>query len=337
MAVGERAPAARGDSAGLWRVAAQTTDLEEIQDAVQRALGPHKLGPTSGVRSVDAVGRVAEIGRLRLVRLRYGADVAIEPDASTLDSVLVEMPLSGHSEVSSGGRSVMSTPSLATVLTPHLRTRLTYSDDCEKLIVRIERDRLARHWLALTGRELRAPLEFDLGFSLATAGGGDWLRLVRSMQEAFDQGSVLLGSPLIAGQYEQLVMTTLLMAQRHNMSEVLQQPVSAAAPHYVKLAEDHIEAHLDQPFTMAELAAVSGVSARSLQTGFQRYRGTTPMDHIRARRLERVHDELLAADPRASSVTDVAMRWGFGHLGKFAQAYRRRFDERPSETLRRLR
>jgi AraC-like DNA-binding protein len=69
----------------------------------------------------------------------------------------------------------------------------------------------------------------------------------------------------------------------------------------------------------------------------QRYRGTTPMDHIRARRLERVHDELLAADPLATSVTDVAMRWGFGHLGKFAQAYRRRFDERPSETLRRLR
>ena len=105
----------------------------------------------------------------------------------------------------------------------------------------------------------------------------------------------------------------------------------------MKRAEAYIEAHLDEPLSIAELAAIAGVSARSLQTGFQQFRGTTPMAHLRALRLKRAHDELLAADPQRTSVTDIAMRWGFSHLGKFAVAYKQRFGESPRDTLGRWR
>jgi AraC-like DNA-binding protein len=33
------------------------------------------------------------------------------------------------------------------------------------------------------------------------------------------------------------------------------------------------------------------------------------------------------------SITDIAMSWGFSHLGRFAIAYRRRFGETPRATL----
>jgi AraC-like DNA-binding protein len=33
-------------------------------------------------------------------------------------------------------------------------------------------------------------------------------------------------------------------------------------------------------------------------------------------------------------VADVAFRWGFGHLGRFAEKYRERYGELPSETLK---
>jgi len=48
-----------------------------------------------------------------------------------------------------------------------------------------------------------------------------------------------------------------------------------------------------------------------------------------------VHRELRRADPSNTRVADVANEWGFWHMGQFVADYRRRFGERPSETLRR--
>ena len=45
--------------------------------------------------------------------------------------------------------------------------------------------------------------------------------------------------------------------------------------------------------------------------------------------------ELLEAADQNTRVTTVAMRWGFGHLGQFAAAYRERYGELPSTTLQR--
>jgi transcriptional regulator GlxA family with amidase domain len=56
---------------------------------------------------------------------------------------------------------------------------------------------------------------------------------------------------------------------------------------------------------------------------------------LKSIRLERAHAELESPDAPAS-VTGVALKWGFVHLGRFAQDYRRRFGRLPSETLRRV-
>jgi transcriptional regulator GlxA family with amidase domain len=85
---------------------------------------------------------------------------------------------------------------------------------------------------------------------------------------------------------------------------------------------------------VAELAAASSTSVRSLQESFRRSLGTSPMKYLRDLRLEQVHKELVAAEPGPVTVTEVATRWGFVHLGRFAAAYRQRFTERPSDTIR---
>jgi transcriptional regulator GlxA family with amidase domain len=89
------------------------------------------------------------------------------------------------------------------------------------------------------------------------------------------------------------------------------------------------------PWTVAELAAAVALSVRSLQEGFRRSLDTTPMAYLRRLRLERVRQELSDAEPGTARVTEVATRWGFVHLGRFAAAYSRAFGERPSATLRR--
>ena len=102
----------------------------------------------------------------------------------------------------------------------------------------------------------------------------------------------------------------------------------------VRRAIDAIQAEPGRAYTVTTLAEIAGVSRRSLQQAFQQYVGVAPMAYLRQVRLARVHDELRAAAPAEVSVTDVAYRHGFVHLGRFAGAYRSRYGRSPSETLR---
>jgi transcriptional regulator GlxA family with amidase domain len=57
------------------------------------------------------------------------------------------------------------------------------------------------------------------------------------------------------------------------------------------------------------------------------------MAHLRRVRLERVHADLLAADPDRTTVGAVAARWGFADPGRFARQYREVYGRAPSATL----
>jgi transcriptional regulator GlxA family with amidase domain len=81
------------------------------------------------------------------------------------------------------------------------------------------------------------------------------------------------------------------------------------------------------------MAHVSGVSLRRVQEGFRQYVGASPRECLLGIRLERVRDELRRAE-NSRTVTEIAMRWGFTHTGRFAIAYRRKYGETPSQTLR---
>ena len=70
---------------------------------------------------------------------------------------------------------------------------------------------------------------------------------------------------------------------------------------------------------------------RTLLKHFKDHHGVSPMHHWRNRRFARVREALQRARDDAS-VTDVAMAWGFYHLGRFAIEYTRRFGESPRDT-----
>ncbi|WP_220036780.1 helix-turn-helix transcriptional regulator [Curtobacterium sp. MCBD17_021] len=114
-------------------------------------------------------------------------------------------------------------------------------------------------------------------------------------------------------------------------------PAELLHPRQAKLraAVEHIHAHPEDPITIADLARVAGLSVRSVQESFRRTFGVSPLTYLRQVRLDRVHEELLARDPRTVSVGQVATRWGFAHLGRFSAAYAERFGEYPKQTLRR--
>ncbi len=87
---------------------------------------------------------------------------------------------------------------------------------------------------------------------------------------------------------------------------------------------------------VADLARAAGVSVRTVYRASARQLGAPPMTRLRRSKLHHVRRTLLAGAP-GETVTSVATEWGFSHLGRFSEFYRREFGESPSETLRRAR
>ncbi|MEV0042465.1 helix-turn-helix domain-containing protein [Nocardia rhamnosiphila] len=68
--------------------------------------------------------------------------------------------------------------------------------------------------------------------------------------------------------------------------------------------------------------------------GFRGALGEIPHQYLLRIRRERVHRELLAAEPTdGRTVSEIAMRWGFFHPGRFASRYKVIHGAMPSATL----
>jgi transcriptional regulator GlxA family with amidase domain len=126
----------------------------------------------------------------------------------------------------------------------------------------------------------------------------------------------------------------MLLATDHRYRDELDRAGPRTTPRTVKRAVDAMRAQPERPFTVAELADLSGVSVRALQAAFRRHIGMTPMAYLRDLRLHRANAELATVDRAGSTVAEVAYRCGFFHLGRFAAAYRAKYGVSPSRTLR---
>jgi transcriptional regulator GlxA family with amidase domain len=214
---------------------------------------------------------------------------------------------------------------------------MRWSAGCDQMALRIDRCAVELELSRMLRREIDAPIAFDVGIHLATGAATGWATTLRFVLDEIRRGSTSIGHPLVRSRVEQLLIDQLLLAQRHNYAEALETGHRPARPPTVRRAMELIQARAAEPLTVPTLADLVGVSVRSLQQGFHDYLGTTPLEYLREVRLARARDDLLAAAERddGTSVTDVAYRWGFGHLARFAGYYKHRYGELPSETLRR--
>ena len=110
--------------------------------------------------------------------------------------------------------------------------------------------------------------------------------------------------------------------------------VTSPLPRGVRRALDAMRANIGHAWRLTELAAIAGTSGRTLQRQFLAFVGKTPRVVLREIGLECARRELLQGRPGAK-IMDVALRSGFPHFGRFSIAYRRRYGETPSQTLKR--
>ena len=78
-----------------------------------------------------------------------------------------------------------------------------------------------------------------------------------------------------------------------------------------------------------------GLSERNLQLHFKESLGMSPKMWYRQLALTRVRSDLISHEAKPGVVAEIAVKYGFDHLGRFSQDYRKAFGELPSTTIRR--
>ena len=305
-----------------------SVDLDETRERVGQVMKPHRLTVVGRSQHLNSTMDHIAFGEVSLSRLRYGADVEIQPGRLD-DFFLVQMPLSGRARIQCGKQTIDSSPAMASVLNPCDDTTMRWMADSDQMLLRISRSLVERTLSVHLGRPLQDAIRFGVGFHWCAS--AVWMNLLTYLLTCATQGRELWPHRLVVSHVEQLVAATLLSVQPHSYSQSAPARGGPVLPRHVRKARDYLDSHAHESIRVEQLAQLTGVSVRSLYAGFKAFSGVSPMQYLKQLRLERARAELLAG---ASNVSAVALQWGFGHLGRFSSDYRARFGETPSESLR---
>jgi AraC-like DNA-binding protein len=249
------------------------------------------------------------------------------------DCYYVNYSASGSMHARHRRHSVDVTPGRGAVYNPVGPVTMTTSDGYGSYAVRIGRRAVNETLEEQVGHPVPPDPVLEPHIDLHSSSGRRWDRLVRLLCDEARATSSVLSHPMIAAPLHDAVITGFVHATEHRWREALGRPARCWSRTPVRRAVEAMRSDPAHPFTPASLARLAGASTRTLHDGFRRHLDTTPMAYLRLVRLERAHADLRAAGPRGTTVAAVAHRWGFSHVSRFSQAYRRVYGRLPGATL----
>ena len=305
-----------------------TSQPEEATEFLARLYGDHALNVVHGPE-LNLHMRGFDFESLHIGVIRYGAPaVAVMQSArpmwvfSYLRSGSLSRGLNGH-VFQAGDAGVNAPDDLRAV---HM------SSDMEIVNLRVYDGDLNNACRAMIGSDLSHPLRFA---TEAPAGVSQAYTLMRLIDRF---AAMPLYQHAAARQLERdlksAALLELLLAWPNSYTTYLDD--QAALPASTQNARDYIHAHAADLPTVTEIAQACKVGVRALSRGFEKHLGISPQQYMIQHRLDQVRQEILQVRD-VTTVTTIAFKWGFLHLGTFAARYRDRFGELPSETLRRSR
>ena len=315
-----------------------TDSVDGAADEIGRIFCPHRLTPARGPSSeFFALHNSADVGGLSVNYVAYGGAVSIDPGCLER-FFLLQIPVRGRAWVQTASRDVAAAPgSGASLLSPTLPTRMSWESDCAQIILLVERRLLEQRAAALSGQPVRA-IEFEPAVDLCSGNN----RALQSQVMEFVDLAERLGpqrqlSPIAAANLRETLLGSLLNGLRHSATDAMDKfgGRSEALPRSVQRAREFLNAHADEPLDLVELAEAAGTGIRALQLGFRRHFGTSISQMLLDIRLAHLNNRLTGASPDAR-ITDIAFELGFTHLSRMANAYRTKFGETPSATMRRM-
>lgn len=329
-------PALSLDLSALQRRPVFTSDARvDSHDMVAREFSDHGLKWCKG--AVETSLSKVRIRQLQVFMLQYGAEVEIRPRPFD-DFVLVHLSLSGVAQMVSDGVPIQLSAGSAALIAPRRDLQMRWQQGARQLILKVP-CQLLRAWAPeslVNDTCFMHPL-----LPLSQVQGQQWHFLMQSLLHVSQQTVESAAHDRWVDHMESNVALFLAScAQAMPLSSPatqapLAQPTGSSAVAISDLGRlDRLEAYmrsrLSAPVALEDLARAAGVSVRGLNMLCQRHHGESPMTLLRNRRLDAVRARL--SERPGQCVTDAALEFGFGHLGRFSSYYRERFGELPSQT-----
>lgn len=299
-------------------------DPFRVSDYVNQHIGSHGIR-LPRIRHSDASLSHRSFSSLDLCRISYGSSVRVI--SSGLKTCYhLQVLLKGHCLWRGYGEEHYFSPGGLLLINPNDPADLTYSNDCEKFIVKIPNSALER---ACSDNHWKIPNEgirFSHRHSLQQLGG-----FASLLDLICDESERVNSTPRVREYFTGLITTKLLELLENNIEREIFREGGESFERVIQF----IEENLKKSITLEQLSEIARMSQRSLYNLFEKHTNTTPKNYIRRRKLEIIHAYLSDPGNNVRSITEVALDYGFLHLGRFADNYRDAFGELPSVTLRR--
>ncbi|MFC7306225.1 AraC family transcriptional regulator [Streptomyces monticola] len=307
---------------------------EETRLAIARHYADVRFRMIGAAEDLRTSLELIDLGSVSVSEISYGIDLRF--DFEDAGAYIVTWAKRAGYAVSYGreATTVLATADRATCFDPVGSASVDWGRECHAIAVRADKLALHRQLESLLGRPVHRRVRFAPSMDIARGPGRSWARLARWSLWEKDVPHGLLQQPIIARRLEQTLLEGLLLAADHQYREALDAPPPTMRPAAVKRVMDVVRENPAEPYDAARLAEIAQVGLRTLQEAFRRHVGLSPMAYVQEVRLQQVRLQLRVAAPGTVRVSDVAYQWGFAHLGRFAQRYRARFGESPSQTLR---
>lgn len=310
---------------------ASTSDPDEAQAILSRELSNLQLESVEDRDRFRFQMNGIHLGRTTIGFNRFSTRTVV--DAGVIENaVILSINLGPLAVVELDGKPVG--PDELCVVSPFKRTRIHREPESEILLVRAGLHAVEDRFRELTGERIPGPLQFDRSVKLDHGVGAQVQQMLSYLVKDAQHADTILANPVLRAGLDDMLLSAIL-ALPHNYSHLLVTKQRALWDlQVVQRAEDYIQAHASEPITISQVVRECGCSRSSLFDAFHRHRSYTPMMFLADVRLKSAREALLHAS-QDDTVTSIAMACGFAHVGRFAEAYRERYGERPSDTLRR--
>jgi AraC-like DNA-binding protein len=272
----------------------------------------------------------AEAGQVTMPRFSYGTGIHLDRFDPEAGNILVLNTIRGALDHQCDAGSV-STGAGESFVVDCTRTEYWLEGDADHMQLNLT---IPHQLMADTAEKWFGFVPDDSLWCARVKFGGAqsaWPALLEFAARSLTRSGPVAADAALARHLEETLCVELLRHWAAAAGLRLEDGARAAAPAYVRRAEEIMEADAREAPTIGDVARRVGVSARTLSGGFQRFRGIAPRDFLAARRLEGLRAELETA-PADQTVTDIAAGWGYSNFGALAGRYKDRFGELPSHT-----